>query len=421
MSSRPYLLLAFLAACGSGGGLGDDAGGGEDAALTDGTLGGDDGGGGDGDGGGGGDGGDGGTGDGGTGDGGTGDGVALCGGHQWSPPLSVSGTRLMAFRGKAYLFASNGLVWTVIEHQTGTTGPIPFPPGVTSMQAISAEIGLNGLPLIGYRSDGNNSKQHATFFDGTQFSTPIEVNANARLHADAAGRIYAYGANGFVEYAAGQAPLYRGMSPHPSSNTTAWNVAADGTLYMLFVTAASVSGGTMHTLQMIRLPHNSLTWSTSTVLASNLSQGFNGLTIAAAPDGSLHIVWERGGGYLRSHDGVTWEQGRYTEFAATATMIDPATASNPSFDPRILSGVPELLAAHDYDRVSVTTITQFGSSYPSSIYFARRCPPFGGPNQMQWPADRFAYGYAASIVAVDERGLATIVTPSGVRQDVVVP
>lgn len=407
MRSRWFFVLALVAACGSNGGLGDDAGGGGDGGVThdgDGT----------GDGGG--------DGDGGGGDGGTGVDVALCSGqHQWLPPLSVSGTQLMAYRGKAYLFASNGLVWSVIANQVATTGPIPFPAGVTSLQAISAEIGPNGVPLIGYRSHGNNSEQHATFFDGTQFSTPIEVNAYARIHADAAGRIYALGSDGLVEYPPGQAPIYRGTPPHPTSNYTTWTVAADGTVYVMYVTTASSSGGTTHSLQMIKLPHGSLTWSTSTVLASNNGAGFIGLTSTAAPDGSIHVAWERTGGYLRSHDGVAWEQGRYTEFAPLATLIDPGTASNPSFDPRILAGAPDLLVAHDYDRVSITTITQYGSSYPSSIYFARRCPPFGGPTQMQWPADRFAYAYAASIAAVDERGLATIVTPSGVRQEVLVP
>jgi len=59
-----------------------------------------------------------------------------------------------------------------------------------------------------------------------------------------------------------------------------------------------------------------------------------------------------------------------------------------------------------------------GSEIPSCVTWTSA---FGGPTQMQWPADRFAYAYAASIAAVDERGLATIVTPSGVRQEVIVP
>ena len=80
-------------------------------------------------------------------------------------------TALMAFRGKAYLFSSQGQVWTVIEGGAANAGPIPFPAGVTSMQAIGAEVGLDGLPLVIFRSNGDNSRQYVTRWDGTRPST----------------------------------------------------------------------------------------------------------------------------------------------------------------------------------------------------------------------------------------------------------
>jgi len=110
---------------------------------------------------------------------------------------------------------------------------------------------------------------------------------------------------------------------------TTWTVAADGTVYVMYVTTASSSGGTTHSLQMIKLPHGSLTWSTSTVLAANNGAGFISLTSTTAPDGSIHVAWERTGGYLRSRDGVTWEQGRYTELAPLAPLIDPGVGGLP--------------------------------------------------------------------------------------------
>ncbi|HVK88060.1 MAG TPA: hypothetical protein VM513_28265 [Kofleriaceae bacterium] len=396
----PFLALA--AACGSGAGHGggddvgedrdagvEDGGGGDDATVVDAA----------------------------PGDGGTLAESALCGGHHWTSPLPVTGTALMAFRGKAYLFSSQGQVWTVIEGGAANAGPIPFPAGVTSMQAIGAELGLDGLPLVTFRSNGDNAHQFATRWDGTQFSPAIETNNSARLHADAAGRIYGIGAGGLFEYPPGAAPIARGTPPRTPN---AWTVSADGTIHVLFVTTESTSSGTAFRLEHIRLPHGSLSWSSSAVIAMNVGQGFSGLVFAGAPDGSLHVAWERGG-YLRSRDGETWETSRFTEFAALATLIDPATANDPSFDPRRLVGTPELIAAQDYDHAAITTIVQYGSTAPSSTYFARRCPPFVGPNQMQWPAERFAYSYSFMISAVDERGLAAVMTPNGVRQDVIDP
>lgn len=394
----PILVLA--AACGAGAGNGgDDMGGDPDAGGGDGGATG-----------------DGATGDGATGDGGTSTEIALCSGRHWSSPLPVTGTALMAFRGKAYVFTSQGQVWTVIEGGAANAGPIPFPAGVTSMQAIDAEVGLDGLPLVTFRSNGDNAHQYVTRWDGTQFSPPIETLNSARLHADAAGRIYGI-AGSLVEYPPGAAAIARGTPPRTPD---AWTVSADGTVHVLDVTTESSENGTIFRLEHIRLPHGTLTWSSSAEIAMNVGQGFSGLVFAGAPDGSLHVATDRGL-YLRSHDGVAWETSRFTEFAALATLIDPAPTNDSSFDPRRLVGTPDLLAAQDYDHAAITTIVQYGSTAPSSTYVARRCPPFVGPDQTQWPAERFAYSYSFMISAVDERGLATVMTPNGVRQDVIDP
>jgi len=58
-----------------------------------------------------------------------------------------------------------------------------------------------------------------------------------------------------------------------------------------------------------------------------------------------------------------------------------------------------------------------------SFYFLRRCPPFSGITNT-WPAKRLGFSGLAfdnGAVAVSENGLPSILTPNGVRQDVVVP
>src|SRR5262249_2935862 len=158
---------------------------------------------------------------------------------------------------------------------------------------------------------------------------------------------------------------------------------------------------------------------------TNEGWGFSGTLMAAAPDGSLHIAYKitDEGIYFRSHDGVTWDSSDYLDILSKATLVDYAPGNmeiDPPDVPADVKGGLRLLAPQDYEHVSVTLGYNGGSFSTPSFYYLRRCAPFIGFDNT-WPAERLALSAGAFdpvLVAVDEHGMASILTPSGVRQDV---
>lgn len=431
-------VLAIAAGCGAStsGGIGpdgstdqlDDGGGGDGGSGRDDGGGGPDGGGGGGgpDGGsaGGSDAGGGVGSDGGSGSDGGGGGSStsqLCGGHAWNAAVPASGTTMMAYGTKAYLFGTP-TTWTIIENGAASTGAIPLPAGVTAMQNVVAEMAPSGRPLITFTSDN----QHwGAFFDGTSFvgvralGAVYSVNA---AHADASERIYTYGTNGLTEHALGASPIVRGAFPIDSSKTKTWGVAADGTVYVVYDTTRPSTihvGDQANALMVTRLRHGSLSWGEDAEIGSNEGWGFSTVRFAAAPDGSLHVAYVPLGIYFRSHDGTSWVTEDLISFHEDATLVDPVTGSIAE-EVRDVKGNLYMLAAQDYDHVAAVFTYNGGSfSYPS-YYYLRRCPPFD-PTFPAWPAERLAMSgtaWAPTPVAVNERGMASILTPYGVRQDV---
>ncbi len=430
-------LLFVLAACGStpGGGVAGD-----DDPIHDGGGGsGDDGGGTGDDGGGVGD--DGGTGgDGGTSDGGMTDGSTttdgstmtdggttsstsqICETHAWNAAVPAAGNAIMAYGTKAYLFAADGLSWTVVENGAATVGAIPFPPGITAMKAVTVEIAPSGRPFVTFMNAGATQNQkHGAFFDGTGFVGTTLLGQVQTAHADASERIYAYGTNGLTEFAAGAQPIIRGAFPY--TDNKGWTVAPDGTVYLLrAITRPSTihPGDTANELRVIRLRHGVLSWTDEVAIGSNEGYGFSQVAFAAAPDGSLHVAYTPIGIYFRSQDGQTWATEQLISFNTAATMIDPA---QPGIDgeavSRVKGGVYHI-AAQDYDHATVTLTYNGGSFSVPSYYFLRRCPPFN-PTFPAWPAERLAMSgtaFGPTPVAVNEHGVPAIHTPFGVRQDV---
>lgn len=432
MRLRPLLLALALAACGS------HAGGvpGDDDPIRDGG-GGDDGG----DGGGG-------TGDGGTGDdaGGTSDGSSgdsggssdggmtdggstsntsqICDAHSWNAAVPASGNAIMAYGTKAYLFAQDGLSWTVVENGAATISAIPFPPGITAMKLVTVEMAPSGRPFVTWMNAGaQQNERYAAFFDGTGFvkttflgPAPFQYSG---AHADASERIYAYGTNGLTELATGAPPIVRGAFPY--TDHKGWTVAADGTVYLLrAITRPSTihPGDTANELRIIRLRHGTLTWGDEVAVGSNEGYGFSPV-IAAAPDGSLHIAYTPIGIYFRSRDGQTWASENLLSFNMPATMIDPAQPGIDGEAVNRVKGSVYMVAAQDYDHASVTFTFNGGSFSVPSYYFLRRCPPFD-PTFPAWPAERLAMSgtaFGPTPVAVNEHGVPVILTPFGVRQD----
>jgi hypothetical protein len=412
MAPRSLLCFCLLAACGHP----HDPGDGPDGGLDDGALSSDGAA----------------TGDGDLGDaGGSGSGSAsgstidtTCDANHWLAPIAVTGPSVLRFHDLTRVWAPSGTAWATVDHATGvaTTSAIPLPAGATFMKAVKAELGLDGKPLIWYL-DANNH-YYATRFDGAAFSAPIDLAGAATIHADAAGDVLAYGPIGLVEYpAGGGASIARGT--WPVSDVLTWNVGPDGTVYLLeHVRRPSTihPGDQADDMLLMHLPHGSLTWSAAQLVASNEGYGFYNAGLATAPDGSLHVAYVLGGVYyFRSRDGVTWDTERASDFTSQAVLVDYAPADD-SFDPpdhpADVDGWIHLIAAHDYDHVVITLDFPTSSLYTSSYYQLRRCMPFQGFN-MVWPAERFAFSESwTGEASIDEHGLASIMTPLGLRVDV---
>jgi hypothetical protein len=350
--------------------------------------------------------------------------AAICEPNHWLAPIAVSGPSVLRFHGTTWVWAASGTAWAVVDHATGaaTTSAIPLPPGETMMKQVKSELGLDGTPLVWYV--GGDYRYHATRFDGVAFSAPIDLDGATRIHADAAGDVFAYGPTGLVEYpAGGAAAIARGT--WPVASVRAWNVGPDGAVFVLHeVTRPSTihPGDQANDLKLMRLPHGSLTWSEIGLVASNEGYGFSSATLATAPDGSLHVAYDLGTiYYFRSHDGVTWETAHASDFTSQAVLVDYAPSNDvidPPDHPADVGGTIDLIVPHDYDHVAITLAYPTSSLYTSSYYQLRRCEPFLGFN-MVWPAERFAFSESwTGEASIDERGLASIMTPLGLRVDV---
>jgi len=345
-------------------------------------------------------------------------GSLVCEAHRWLRPVPAAGWSMMAYGGKGYLFAPEGKSWTIVENESALSQAIPLPPGIAAMRSVKAEIAPSGRPLVTFVVDQD---LYAAFFDGHAFVRTTNVGQAATAHADAAERIYADTSNGIVEFAPGAQPLYRGALPKAQGASPGWTVDAKGTIHRLYTR----SGGDAESgLWNTKLAHGSMTWGGDTRVASSAGFGWGsaGLPFTAAPDGSLHFAYalRYEAYYFRSRDGVSWSSETYKDILSKAKMVDP---EKPIFDddPAEVGGSIRLLAAQDYDHASITMVTAGGSLGTSSFYHLRRCPPFVGLHST-WPADRLAFSglaYDHGTLAVDERGLATLLTPAGVRQDTI--
>ncbi len=341
----------------------------------------------------------------------------VCSANHWLRPVPVAGHVMMAFRTKAYIFADDGKTWSIVENESALTQPIPLPDGVVEMRAVTAEIAPSGRPLVTFQS---GTTRYATFWNGAAFVGTTALGQAQFAHADAAERIYAVTSNGLTELGGGGA-IVRGALPYDEQG---WNVGADGTVHVLHSKSRPSTihpGDTAIDLLVTHLPHGSLTWSSDGVVASNEGQGFHGVGFAAAADGSLHIAYSLSyeAYSFRSRDGVTWDTQTFKDIVSKATLVDPATPWQDE-DPAQVKGNIRLVAAQDYDHVSITLVYAQGSFSIPGFYVLRRCAPFIGINST-WPAERLAFSGMAfdpGGVAVNEVGLPTVLTPNGARQDV---
>ena len=362
------------------------------------------------------------VGDAGTTDGGGGIPTPLvCENHAWNQPVPAAGSSMMAYGSKGYLFAQDGQTWAVIESETALSQAIPFPSGITEMRDVKSEIAPSGRPLVTFLSE---SQRYGAFFDGQGFVKTTLLGQATSAHADAQERIFAVTQNGLTEFDHVNPPIVRGALPYSQPG---WTVGADGTVYVMYTESRPSTihpGDTAIDLKLTHLDHGSLTWTGDAVITSNEGWGFSNVAFVAAPDGSLHVAYALSyeAYYYRTMDGVSWEQETFKDIVSKATLVDYA-APVYNDDPAEVKGNIRLLAAQDYEHVSITMIYAQGSFSVPSFYFLRRCPPFSGIKNT-WPAERLGFSGLAfdnGAVAVSENGLPSILTPNGVRQDVVVP
>lgn len=357
---------------------------------------------------------DGGSGSGGSDGGGIVSSSPICGARHWQQAVPASGSGMMSLHGKTWLFGSTGQAWTVVQGGAALTQGIPLPKGVTSMQSVTAEMAPTARPLLSFY-DSTTASYFAAFWDGAAFvnvtTLATQPGYGMRVHADAAERIYELDwQNVLSEYPnGGGAPIVRGALP---VKMIAWNVGTDGTVYVLHqVDRPSVihPGDTANDLMMMHLPHGSLTWSGDTKVTSNEGWGYGtGVSFVIAQDGSFHVAYPLtyGSYYYRSKDGTTFAEQDPWDIVSKATMID----SSPVDGQQNVSGGIGLLAATDYDHAVI--VSGNGSSY----YVLRNCMPYSGLNNT-WPAERLAVGQTGGM-ATDEHAMVSILTATGVRQDV---
>ena len=345
----------------------------------------------------------------------------VCENHAWNDAVPAAGTSMMAYGSKGYLFAQDGLTWAVIENETALSQPIPFPNGIVEMRDVKSEIAPSGRPFVTFQ---NQSQRYGAFFDGQAFVGTTLLGQSTLAHADAQERIYAVTQNGLTEFAHGNPPIIRGALPYSQPG---WTVGADGTVYVMYTESRPSTihpGDTAIDLKLTHLSHGSLTWTGDAVITSNEGWGFSNVAFVVAPDGSLHVAYALSyeAYYYHSMDGVSWQEETFKDIVSKATLVDYA-APVYNDDPAEVKGNIRLLAAQDYEHVSITMIYAQGSFSVPSFYFLRRCEPFSGIKNT-WPAERLAFSGLAfdnGAVAVSENGLPSILTPFGVRQDVVVP
>jgi hypothetical protein len=343
-----------------------------------------------------------------------------CEPHTWRAPVPAGGHVTMAYGDKSWVFGQDAKSWSVVSNESAVTSAIPLPAGVTSMNALKVEMAPSGRPLVTFFSD---NVYYAAIWDGSAFVKTVSIGRTVEAHADASERIYAVNENGLTEFAGGQ-QLVRGNLPFVREAANAWTVGADGTVYVLHAATRPSTihpGDTANDLLVMSLPHGSLTWSTDSRVASNEGYGFpTYMKMAAAPDGSLHTAYSMGAFRSKDH-GKTWDTSYFIDFRSRATMVDPATTRFDD-DPSRVKGDIRLIAAEDYDHVSIALVYDQGSMSVPGAYFVRRCAPVAP--QTAWPAERLEYynpNYDQGGVAVNERGLATFITPSGVRQSALSP
>lgn len=349
-------------------------------------------------------------------------GPQLCGSHRWQEPVPADGDGMMAYGDTTWLFARDGKTWTMVKDGEAVIEAIPLPDGALAMQSVHAEIAPSGRPLVTF-SDRN--ERYAAFFDGKRFVKTVAIGEEGyAAHADTKERIYTL--DGYdrrlAEYDGGKM-LVRGALPVREESGFA--VTPDGTVLELYSRPRpppnSWTEAHGNDLVMATLPHGTLTW-TEKVIASLEWGHFSSVQFTAAPDGSLHIAHTTG--YLRSRNGgLTWDEGTFRGGSTKAKLIDEASPAWEQ-DPATVGGDLVRLAAQDYEHASLTLQYASGSMGVSGAFVLRRCTPLLGTQQTDWPAERFAYAGLAGVdvvVAVNERGMVSILTPSGVRQDVSSP
>jgi hypothetical protein len=350
----------------------------------------------------------------------------VCEAHRWRNAVPAQGKVVMAFGDRTWVFADDAKTWSVVKNETAVTGNIPLPAGMTEMRSVQVEMAPSGRPLVTYLNrEGNTYVRYAAFWDGNAFvkNTKLSAGQNAQeAHADKNERIYTVNENGLTEFDGPTNEIVRGALPFSG---TGWTVGADGTIHVLHSKSRPSTihpGDTAMDLLIMSLPHGSLTWSGDSKVTSNEGYGFSRMPLVAAADGSLHTAYGLSyqSYYFRSKDnGKTWQAETFKDIVSKATLVDQASTVFDN-DPRDVKGGIRLIAAQDYDHVSITLVYAQGSFSVPGFYFIRRCPPFIGTAQ-HWPAERLAFSGQAfdpGGVAVNERGLATILTPAGARQDV---
>ncbi len=242
---------------------------------------------------------------------------------QTGPTVPASGYLFFAQGTKSYALVSGDTSWTVVDRNAAiaTTGPIPFPAGVSSMPVFEVGRAYDGSELLLY---GTASAPFATFWDGAAFSTPVALPANtATIRADGARHIFAVDSSNILWDGRSGTFVNRGAIPFQNAipfvgsiqeGYWQWTVSPADVVTVVY--AAQTPVGVVS-----QRYDTSLTWSSVTVVytTDTSTDSYGDIQVSGGLDGSVHTLFvdtydvgtggETGtvAGYARTHGTDAWD------------------------------------------------------------------------------------------------------------------
>jgi hypothetical protein len=300
------------------------------------------------------------------------------------PDVPATGYALFAQGDDTYVLVSDYKSWTVVpkNSSSATTGPIPLPSGVTSMQVLEAERAYDGTTLLLFQNA--TAALFATFWDGNAFSAPVALPAGTvSIHADAQRHLFAVdqtnelwdGRSGsFVNR--GIVPLQGGVSnPGPLSYLNwGWTVSPTTVVTTIYAADDIQAGVPSLSTQSFDA---TFAWSAPQRIDSSTTSTdwYGGIAVSGGDDGSVHATY--GHSFYKGTSGEIGSWDLYTRSAQGSGTWQSVMI--PQF------GSPITMVANTYSDVEVlVTSSAEDPNMPDYDYYYWWATPLCMPTPTQW-------------------------------------